>query len=99
LQREALSLTRLLQRGQDFFAIPIGWHCPSKSDACRSPGAVGASPAPGAGSRNSVRRAVVAIGGTLVGVGLLLTLFGSAIVGLPIAAIGGIVLIVFAARL
>jgi hypothetical protein len=42
---------------------------------------------------------VLAVGGTLVGVGLLLTFFVSAIVGLPIAAIGGIVLIVFAARL
>jgi hypothetical protein len=42
---------------------------------------------------------VIAIGGTLVGVGLLLTLFGSALVGLPIAAIGGIVLIAFAVRL
>ena len=42
---------------------------------------------------------MAAVGGTLLGVGLLLILFGSAIVGISIAAIGGIVLIAFAARL
>ena len=42
---------------------------------------------------------MVAVGGTLIGVGLLLTLFVSGFVGIPIAAFGGIVLVVFAARL
>jgi hypothetical protein len=42
---------------------------------------------------------VVVVGGTLLVGGLLLTLFGSAFVGLPIAAIGTIMLLVFAVRL
>jgi hypothetical protein len=42
---------------------------------------------------------VAVVGVTLIGIGLLLTLFVSGFLGIPIAAIGGIVLIVFAARL
>ena len=101
-------------------ALTVTWLVRGRTGLGRFPRAAtchGGDKWQGEAALNNVRGAVVAVGGTLIGVGLLLTLFVSGFVGIPIAAsvgscwsssrlgsrpdsgLGGIVLVVSAARL